>query len=282
MHDGKSRKFTFHWRENPRFTEADYVAFLEQWGPVITAQELDINYQASVEGVVIPSEWVNAAIDAHVKLGINPTGERLLALDVADQGIDKNAAAVRHGILIEHLEQWSGQGSDTFATAEHAFLLCDVHRCPTLVFDADGLGAGVRGDGRKLNESRSTKVAVKPFRGSAGVVDPSREMVEGRKNEDFFANRKAQAWWALRRRFELTHRAIQGLKGYDPDSLISIASGMRERAALCVELSQPTYSQNNAGKLLIDKQPDDRPSPNLADAVMMAMSPPSEARSWFG
>jgi hypothetical protein len=44
--------------------------------PVIVAQELDLNYQASAEGILIPSEWVQAAVDAHIKLGIQPSGQR--------------------------------------------------------------------------------------------------------------------------------------------------------------------------------------------------------------
>ena len=57
--------------------------------PVVVAQELDLNYSASAEGVLIPSEWVQAAVDAHIKLGIQPTGKRLGAMDVADEGRDK-------------------------------------------------------------------------------------------------------------------------------------------------------------------------------------------------
>ena len=34
-------------------------------------------------------------------------------------------------------------------------------------------------------------------------------MVEGRTNADFFANLKAQSWWALRQRFQNTHRALE-------------------------------------------------------------------------
>jgi hypothetical protein len=41
------------------------------------AQEVDIDYAASVEGVLIPSVWVQAAIDAHLKLNIEPTGDRI-------------------------------------------------------------------------------------------------------------------------------------------------------------------------------------------------------------
>ena len=273
-HRAGVRKFTFHWRQNPRMTDEDYQKFLDTWGPVITAQELDINYQASVENIVIPALWVNAAVDAHVKLDIAPSGERLAALDVADQGIDKNAIAVRRGILLEHLEQWSGKESDIFATVERAFRVADMHQARKLIYDADGLGAGVRGDARKVNEKRNParRITVRPFRGSAAVLDPLAEMVEGRKNEDFFLNLKAQAWWALRMRFQATYRAVNG-QPYDPEAIISIASTVADLARLKIELSQPTYSQNAVGKMLIDKTPDGVASPNLADAVMMAFAP---------
>ena len=60
--------------------------------PVIVAQELDLNYQASAEGILIPSEWVQAAVDAHIKLGIEPSGQRLGAMDIADEGKDKTGS----------------------------------------------------------------------------------------------------------------------------------------------------------------------------------------------
>ena len=272
-HDGKSRKFTFHWRDNPRFTQAMYDEFLEQWGPVITAQELDINYQASVEGVVIPAEWVQAAIDSHLLLGLEISGERSGSMDVADRGIDKNAFAARHGPLVLYAEQFSGKATgDIYASVERVFLLCDMHSCTSFNYDADGVGAGVLGDARKINEARTERhdraLDVADFRGSGSVLQPTAEMVPGRKNKDFFENLKAQSWWALRMRFQYTFRMVQAVKAglkpiIDPNECISIAS----------DLSRPVYTQSKNGKLLIDKSPDGVASPNIADAVMMLFSP---------
>ncbi|HBJ0947922.1 TPA: TerL protein, partial [Escherichia coli] len=91
-HGGKIPVFTFHWRDDPRKDEEWYRRECEKIdNPVVVAQELDLNYSASAEGVLIPSEWVQAAVDAHIKLGIQPTGKRLGAMDVADEGRDKNA-----------------------------------------------------------------------------------------------------------------------------------------------------------------------------------------------
>lgn len=282
MHDGKSRKFTFHWRENPRFTQTMYDDFLGQWGPVITAQELDINYSASQEGIVIPAEWINSAIGAHQKLGLEPTGVRSGAFDVADRGIDKNAFAGRHGMLLFECIEWSGKGSDIFESVEKVFLLCDEHRLGTFRYDADGMGAGVRGDARVINERRKEQglrwIDDQDYRGSAAPNDPDGEMVPGRSNADFFANLKAQSWWHLRMRFQATHRVIEELKSktdvaFDADELISIDADLPELRKLVQELSQPTYSINGAGKVLIDKAPDGSPSPNLADAVCMGFAP---------
>ena len=267
------QRFDFDWHDNPRFTTADYDQFLESWGEVITAQELDRNFQASVEGIVLPAVWVNACIDAHVKLKLDVTGELRAALDVADEGIDKNALVCGHGVFLEHAEQWSGKQSDIGLTTEKAFNLCDLRGIRNLRYDADGIGAGVRGFARELNRDRAARViAVTPFRGSAGVLDPEREMVPGRKNEDYFLNFKAQSWWWFRLRAYHTYRAVSG-KSHDPAMLIAISSEIPELPKLLIELSQPTYSQNQAGKLLIDKQPDGKQSPNMADAAMMYYSP---------
>ena len=272
---GKVSRFDFHWRDDPRKDQEWYDRkCLELDNPVIIAQELDCSFSASVEGVVIPALWVQAAVDAHVKLGIKPTGVRRGALDVADAGKDKNAFCVRHGILVEYCTQWSGKESDLYETTEKAFELCDAYGLSSFHYDADGLGAGIKGDARVVNERR-VAAGAKPvqavmYRGSGAVHSPE-SMVKGldRKNEDYYANAKAQNWFALRARFQATYRAVQG-EPYDPDSLISIASGFPERARLVSELSQPVYKQNLAGKMLIDKLPDGALSPNLADSLVIA------------
>lgn len=95
-HGGKIPVFTFHWSSDPRKDDEWYRRECEKIdNPVVVAQELDLNYSASAEGVLIPSDWVQAAVDAHIRLGIQPTGKRLGAMDVADEGRDKNAFSTR-------------------------------------------------------------------------------------------------------------------------------------------------------------------------------------------
>ncbi len=288
------RIFLFHWRSDPRKTEEWYEKLKQTRDPRVIAQEYDINYTASVSGVVIPNEWVQAAVDAHVKLGLDVTGDRRGALDVADEGPDLNAFAGRHGMLLEYCEAFSGKGSDIFKTTERAHDICEAEGYLSFRYDADGLGAGVKGDSRAVNQARGTSLEVTPFRGSAAVLKPDSKIEEvdsatdrdreQRTNKDYYANAKAQAWWSLRLRFLRTYRAVQAgsAEGFDPDELISISSTIPGLPKLTAELSQPTYSENGAGKLLIDKAPDGAKSPNLADAVMICFAPIEKRRGFFG
>lgn len=275
-HSGKVKVFILDWRDDPRKDQAWYEKQERLLDPVTLAQEVNRDYLASMTGLIIPARWVRDAIDAHVALGITPTGVRRGALDVADEGSDANAYAGRHGILLESVCSWSGKDSDIFHTVIKAFELTEAGRYTSFLYDADGLGAGVRGDALRLNEDRTIsgreRINDEPFRGSASVVDPEGEMVLERKNEDFFANLKAQSWWALRDRFQETHRARMG-EPYDADKIISIPSDLPELLQLQSELAQPTYKINTVGKVVIDKKPEGAKSPNLADAVMMVFSP---------
>jgi phage terminase large subunit len=272
---GRIKVFTFHWRDDPRKDDAWYEKQKAELDPIVIAQEIDIDYNASSEGIIIPSAWIQAAIDAHIKLGVTVSGIRRGALDVSDEGKDKNAFVGRHGILLEHLEEWSGVGGDIFKTAQKAVNICDEHNYQGFDFDSDGLGAGVRGDARVINEQRSgEKIDVQPFRGSGEVFEPE-HLVPGtsRTNLDYFENAKAQAWWSLRQRFRATWRAVTEGTDFDPSEIISIKSDLPMRSRLVSELSQPTWDLSKSGKMLVEKTPDGAKSPNLADAVMIAFAP---------
>ncbi len=275
-HSGKIDVFVFDWRDDPRKDEAWYAKQEEELDPVTLAQEVNRDYSASSEGVLIPSAWVQSAINACAKLGIAPTGARVGGFDVADEGKDNLAFAGRHGPVLEHLEEWRGVGDDIFGSVQRVFSACDGLTYPGFLYDADGLGAGVRGDARVINEMRGKAgqrvLDVRPFRGSGAVNNPEGEDEKGRKNADFFANQKAQAWWGLRQRFRATHRAVTASAPYNPDDIISISPDLPNLTKLSGELSQPTYSLNLAGKIVIDKAPEGSKSPNLADAVMIAYS----------
>ena len=93
-----------------------------------------------------------------------------------------------------------------------------------------------------------------------------------RANEDFFSNAKAQSWWLLRDRFFETWKASNG-EPYDADAIISLSPAIEELRELKSELSQVTYTYNQAGKVQVNKAPDGHASPNRADSVMIAFAP---------
>lgn len=285
-----------HNSEDPRKDEAWYKRKCEHIDdPVVIAQELDLDYSASMEGVLIPAIWVQASIDAHIKLGIKPCGIRKLGLDIADEGKDKNAIGGRYGILVEYLEQWSGKDSDIYHTVEKTCARADLFDYRIVVFDSDGLGAGARGDARVINEKRNregtSKIKFIPFRGSGSVIDPEKDPFlndgsekdgqKGRTNEDYFKNAKAQSWWELRRRFLNTYRAVVLGLPYNEHNIISIPRTLKDCTKLVTELSQPTYSQNNVGQIIVDKNPDGIASPNLADALMIVFSKTKKPKGFF-
>lgn len=284
-HSGRVPVFTFHWRDDPRKDQAWYDRECARLPAVVVAQEIDIDYHASKDGILIPQAWVQAAVNAAWE-----TGERVSALDVADEGVDTNAWSARDGIRLFALDEWSGKASDIFATSERATMLCDSNTIVTMHYDADGLGAGVRGDMRVINgrEARArSQLSAIEYRGSGAVVDPDKFAIEpdlkqghnGRTNQDFFANRKSQSWWAMRRRFEKTYqRQVQGREDIPLADCISIAPELPYLSKLCRELSQVTYSINEQGKIKIDKAPEGRASPNLADSVVILYAPQARKR----
>lgn len=294
VRSGKHDVFRFHWRDDPRKDDAWYAKQCAKLDPVTVAQEIDINFEASVDGVLIPSAWVQSAIGADVKLGIDMRGEKLTALDVADQGKDTCAQGKRDGLVLDDLDEWRGKTTeDIYGTTQRAFENCDRWQTPFLRFDSDGLGAGVRGDGRVLNEQRIAagrrEISVESFHGSGEVVDKDLEFIKGytddngqyhpgRTNGEFFENYKAQCYWSLRDRFRATHEAVTEGKEFSVDELICLSPSLPHLEKLTAELSQPTYKKSARGKIIVNKAPDGTKSPNLADMAMMLFALQSSAR----
>jgi hypothetical protein len=276
-HKGKVKFFTFHWRDDPRKGQEWYEKTKGETDDVTLAQDVDINYLASTQGQVIPAAWVEAAIGAHIKLGIEPSGVRRGGFDVADGG-NQTVFAGRYGFLLQDLIAWQASGnSDTYKSVVRAINICDEKDYNGFDYDADGIGASVRGDALNINTERRHVgmrwIYDEPFRGSGSVFEPEAEMVKERKNKDFFLNLKAQSWWALRIRFNNTWRAINGLLDVDLDNIICIDPQIENLTELIMQLAQPTYDKNSLGKIVIDKTPDGSSSPDLADAVMIAFNP---------
>lgn len=271
-HEGKIEPFIFDWRDDPRKNDAWYAKQAAILDPVVLAQEVDRDYSASVEGVVIPVKWAKAAIDAHEKLGLSVSGVPVASYDVGGDGRDKNAVVVLRGFLVEHAEEWPGDAANLYKSVERVFRVCDDWKCVAFRYDAVGIGYGVGGDADQINRAR--RLEEKPalfadaYAGSEAVLDPEGEDMKGRKNEDAFANRKGQAWWRAKVRFQKTYRWVVEGVPCDPMEIISISSKIPIYQKLVAELSQATAGANQVGKIVVDKTPEGMKSPNLADALI--------------
>lgn len=278
---GKTNVFVFDWRDDPRKNDVWYqrrkAKAIDDGLLHVFYQEVDRNYGASVEGVLIPPDWVESAVDAHVKLGFRGVGGWCAGLDVADGGLDKNAACARKGVVLRRLAQWSEL--DTAHTARRAIELLDGIECE-IQYDCIGIGAGVKAESNRLRDAGLMPRGLRfvPWNAAAKVLDPEEHLdpydIDTPLNEDFFQNLKAQGWWSLRRRFEKTHRMVTEGIQYPVDELISLDSTLPLLATLKQELSQPTRGKSaSTMKMIVNKTPQGTFSPNLADCVMQCYWP---------
>lgn len=278
----KTLVFVMDWRDHPEKSQSWYDERREKAADEgllhIFAQEVDRDYGAAVENVIIPAAWVNSAIDAHKKIKGLDEGAWMGALDVADGGGDRNALVKRKGVLLTHAEEWGDV--DTGKTARRAVSTMKGHGRVYLMYDCIGVGSGVKAESNRLMEDKIMPDGVQlvAWDAGSGPLRPDKRVVEMDRqsplNKDFYANLKAQGWWMLRRRFERTHRAItQPDQKFSPDELISLSSTLPKLHQIRKELTQPTYGYSGRMKLLVEKRPEGMRSPNIGDAIMMCYWP---------
>ena len=283
---GRVRVFIFDWRDHPLKTQEWYDirrARSESEGLLhLFAQEVDRDYSAALDRIIIQAAWIRACIDAHIVLKENPRygkafrmddGACTAALDVADEGGDKNAEVVGKGRIVKYAEHW-GEG-DTGATARKAVAKCRELQATELYYDSIGVGAGVKAETNRMSDENMLpeNLTIHPWNAAASVLDPTDNIIRGDENtptnEDFFGNLKAQAWWRARQTFERTYKAITHGEVYPAEDLISLPSDLPRLHELISELSSATQDYNKKGQIIVDKKPEGGRSPNLADAFVM-------------
>jgi len=291
--NGFTRVFVFDWRDHPEKDQEWYDrrrAMAEREGMLhVFAQEVDRNYSAAVQNTIIDYNWILAAIDAHTKvpaLMVQPPNLWMAGLDVADEGMDRNALAVRQWVILRSVEEWGER--DTGVTTRRTLAALRAHPGITCEYDSIGVGAGVKSEYNRLVDDKIiTRASVNfvPWNAGGKVVNPFDRIIpdddQSLLNRDFFYNMKAQAWWAIRTRFYKTWRMMQPVKdgelppSYPADELISLDSaGLgASLAPLMKELAQPTSGTSTGLRMVVNKKPDGTRSPNLADAVIQAFFP---------
>jgi phage terminase large subunit len=95
-HSGKIDVFTFHWKDDPRKDQAWYDKQKNDLDAVILAQEVDIDYSASVSNAWIDGKLLEAAF----QLGpadVQAIGPKVLGVDAAHEGDDNCSITFRRG-----------------------------------------------------------------------------------------------------------------------------------------------------------------------------------------
>jgi len=225
---------------------------------------------------VIKSTWLESAVDAHIKLGIEVTGSRRIGFDVADDGSDMNATCEAHGILCEGVSEWKGLEDKLLMSCARVYSRASEIGA-SITYDSIGVGATAGAKFSELNVGKSPPVQYSKFNAGSKVINPDREYMPNTKNRDHFANLKAQAWWLVADRLRATHEAVTNGGDFDPSEIISISSECQHLEKLITELSTPHRHFDSAGKVKVESKQDlakrDVKSPNLADAFIMAYAP---------
>lgn len=238
-------------------------------------------FNDSVDDAIIMAEWFDACIDAHLRLGFQPTGAKVATHDPSDLGPDSKGYAFRHGsVFLDIQEKLDG---DVNEGGHWAADLAKSQGANFFKWDCGGMGLA-------LNEQMSLDFKdcdIEPsmFDGAGGVEFPEAvyqpalkaPVAMQKQNKDSFKNARAQNYFKLRDRIYRTFRAVVYGEYCDPDEMISFSSEIecigKLRSELCRLPKKP--NSNNKFELYTKEEMKAKfklKSPNLADSVMMSMS----------
>jgi hypothetical protein len=141
-HDGRTKKFIFDWRDDPRKDEAWYEKQRQSLDPVVLAQEVDRSYTASVANAYIPGEVAQAAARKG-PADIMAHGPVVMGIDVARFGNDKTCFTFRQGRVM--LRQIVFGGMDVVDVAGRAKdeIRAQLGDVAQIAVDTIGIGSGV-------------------------------------------------------------------------------------------------------------------------------------------
>ena len=271
-----------NYDDNPWFVdsglEADRLFCYENFSRAMYDHIWLGEFNDHVEDAIIPAEWFDACVDAHVVLNWKDIGAHFVSHDPADSG-DAKAFAHRHGSVLKKV--WETDSGDANTACDIATSYAITVSANVFVFDAQGLGLSLR---RQVNDSFTGKqIEVIEFFGSGGVESPNsaadatsdgsaRQITNG----ELLANLRAQRYWQLRQRCYKTYRAVVHKEYCDPAEMISFASDGINIPALRSEMCRIPRKRTGNGVFQVVSKDDMKKklkmqSPNMTDAVVMTL-----------
>jgi len=238
------------------------------------------------DDVVIKRSWIEAAIGAAEKLGIDTSeGEDVIGFDVADSGSDLCATIGFKGIEAKRLKTWKAKEDELYESCAKVYAEALTHNS-FINYDRIGVGAGCGSNFKVMNDERSTQspyneIKYHAYNAGGAVRDPDDYYIDNDDekvtNKDYFENQKAQDWWGLADKFRNTYNAVTKGMEFDEQELISISPDTEDLAELVKELSTPKRKFSKSGKVMVESKDDlkkrDVESPNRADAFVMGRVP---------
>ena len=225
---------------------------------------------------IIKRTWLESAIDAHTRLEVVPSGKRRVGFDIADDGADKNATVLAHGVLCERVDEWKGQEDELLQSCTRAYTLARDHGAE-IDYDSIGVGASAGAKFKELNEAQKGSVVYRKFNAAGKIIRPDEFYMPGVRNKEKFENLKAQSWVSVADRLRITHAAVTKGEDFEPQDIISLSPDIDKLKELVTELSTPHRGYTNTGKDIVESKKDlakrDVKSPNKADAFIMAYAP---------
>ena len=239
------------------------------------------SYNDDIENSIIPAGWFDAAVNAHVKLGFQPEGAKFMAYDPADTGPDDKGYVIRHGSVVLDADTWlTGDAEDGMGRALDKAI---TEQCDLFLWDCDGLGAGLKGQVRRVLNGKKMDWVM--FKGSESVDFPdtiyageTSDSRDNKTNKEMFRNKRAQYYISLRDRFYNTFLAVVKGRYIDPDKMISISADIKSIPRMRSEICRIPKKPNSNGYIqIMTKEEMKKPplrikkSPPLADCAMMSL-----------
>jgi hypothetical protein len=246
----QSRTFIPAKLDDNRFLrDTGYRATLQALPEPLRSQMLYGDFSAGREDgeyQVIPSDWVQAAMDRWEELPFDPNSVSNCGVDPSRGGRDDTVVAYRQGWHFHQLQVWPGHEIESGnAVASKVIDQVGTSYCPVHV-DVIGIGASVVDSlemyipARVVPVNAASKSADKDW---AGVLT--------------FSNKRAELWWNMR---DLLNPANGQDVALPPDQILK------------AELCSPTYSLGPTG-IKVESKDDIKKrlgrSTDRADAVLM-------------
>lgn len=268
-----------NWRDNPWFADSglenerqfDY----DNLPRALYNHIWEGEFNDSIDNALVMSEWFDACIDAHKRVGNESqwkAGAKFAAHDPSDTGPDDKGYACRHGSVVTRLGLMDSgninEGGD-WATGQAIQDQVDYY-----TWDCDGMGVGL--DRQTQAAFKDKRISIAMFKGSEAPDAPT-AIYSGRiTNKDAFRNKRAQYYQKLRDRIYNTYQAVIHGKFCPVEDMISFDSSSPLINKLRSELCRMPIKPNANGYIeMYTKEEMKRkfnlPSPNCGDSVMMLM-----------